>query len=102
MFLYLFTISIQLYSVEMIINGKIPISGWSSNKRKTYEESDNESGLWSLPEEGWITVEVDGSFVSQSGQAGIGVVAREETCISPHGEFCLIVQMQLKKRHEHV
>jgi hypothetical protein len=76
MFLYLFTISIQLYSVEMIINGKIPISGWSSNKRKTYEESDNESGLWSLPEEGWITVEVDGSFVSQSGQAGIGVVAR--------------------------
>jgi hypothetical protein len=31
----------------MIIKGKIPISGWSSNKKKTYE-SENESGLWRL------------------------------------------------------
>jgi hypothetical protein len=32
----------------MIIKGKIPISGWSSNKKKTYEESENGSGLWRL------------------------------------------------------
>jgi hypothetical protein len=42
-------------------------------------------------------------LLSQSGQAGIGVVGiTGEPCISLHDEFCLIVQALLKRRHEHV
>lgn len=32
---------------------------------------------WEPPPDGWIKVNVDGSFVPQTGEAGIGVVARD-------------------------
>lgn len=36
----------------------------------------NSQGKWQAPPEGWIKVNVDGSFVTETGNAGVGVVAR--------------------------
>jgi hypothetical protein len=32
---------------------------------------------WEPPPAGWIKFNVDGSFVQQSGEAGVGVIARD-------------------------
>ncbi|KAF8697530.1 hypothetical protein HU200_035862 [Digitaria exilis] len=39
-------------------------------------QGDTEGTAWTPPEEVWTKLNVDGSFVAQTGQAGVGVVAR--------------------------
>nr|CAB3478466.1 unnamed protein product [Digitaria exilis] len=34
------------------------------------------TGTWQQPPEGWSKMNVDGSFVSEDGRAGVGLVAR--------------------------
>ncbi|RLN15823.1 hypothetical protein C2845_PM02G17800 [Panicum miliaceum] len=57
--------------------GKLPCS--SSDNRKQTSAGSKELGrtAWEPPPAGWTKVNVDGSFVSQSGEAGIGIIARD-------------------------
>jgi hypothetical protein len=57
--------------------GKLPCS--SSDNRKQTSAGSKEVGrtAWEPPPAGWTKVNVDGSFVSQSGEAGISIIARD-------------------------
>jgi ribonuclease HI len=39
----------------------------------------NEKRSWSRPEEGWVKLNVDGSFHQESGEAGIGMILRDSS-----------------------
>ncbi|KAF8651412.1 hypothetical protein HU200_052400 [Digitaria exilis] len=46
------------------------------------EERKERTNVWKPPSEGWIKVNVDGSFVEQTGEAGVGVIALIFQCAS--------------------
>ena len=61
--------------------GKAPCSG-SDNRRKGPERQGELMGSarWEPPPSGWAKCNVDGSFVSQPGEAGVGAVVRDSEC----------------------
>jgi ribonuclease HI len=48
-------------------------------KNKTVVEEQERKSKWEPPPVGWVKFNVDGSFVQQSGEAGIGVIARDSS-----------------------
>ncbi|RLN13275.1 hypothetical protein C2845_PM09G14780 [Panicum miliaceum] len=62
----------------MTRNGKATCSP-SDKRRKPAAGTDEHAGKasWVPPQPGWVKINVDGSFVAQYGDAGVGVVARD-------------------------
>lgn len=55
---------------------------------------------WVAPPDGWMKVNVDGSFVEQSGEAGVGVVVRNHRgdVVCRHGGCCSDMDRLMKPR----
>lgn len=72
--------SIKGDSQVSALNRKDMSSAWQAGKRKG---KDRATGVipskWTIPPEGWTKVNVDGSFVQATGEAGIGIVARNSS-----------------------
>jgi len=56
-------VRIEIY-ITQIIKGSKKTSKRTERKTK-----------WDLPSDGWVKLNVDGSFVQQNGGAGVGVIA---------------------------
>nr|CAB3477240.1 unnamed protein product [Digitaria exilis] len=54
------------------VQGEVSATG-EGDKAEDWKEG---TKGWEPPREGWIKVNVDGSFVEQTGEAGVGVIAR--------------------------
>ncbi|RLM75306.1 hypothetical protein C2845_PM15G03980 [Panicum miliaceum] len=61
--------------------GKLPCTESSKRKQSCAGSKVLGKTAWEPPPTGWIKINVDGVFVSQTGEAGIGVIARDsERC----------------------
>ncbi|XP_028804651.1 uncharacterized protein LOC114759610 [Neltuma alba] len=65
-----------LKNVVTLVNEFWVARGWM--KEKTLSASNREGLIWKAPDHGCIKVNIDGSFLSKSGKAGIGVIFRNE------------------------
>lgn len=62
------------------VNGQAMASDLGANRRKGKEKIVQKAEVkWQAPDPGWTKVNVDGSFVIDSGAAGVGVVARNSS-----------------------
>ncbi|KAF8691185.1 hypothetical protein HU200_040302 [Digitaria exilis] len=63
--------------MEASSKGKGPMHDWQED-RNTKVDHSKRSGQyrWQLPSPGWVKVNVDGSYVAETGTTGVGVVAR--------------------------
>ncbi|GJN08410.1 hypothetical protein PR202_ga26323 [Eleusine coracana subsp. coracana] len=49
------------------------------NEAKTRDrEQDKKRARWNPPSTGWVKLNVDGSYVEETGQAGVGIIARDD------------------------
>lgn len=56
--------------------GKEIIGDSDQRRESKMQEEQLSRAKWTPPKEGWTKINVDGSYVEQSGEAGIGVIAR--------------------------
>jgi hypothetical protein len=64
-------IQVKLKSDIVSSKGKEPCSAFDNRAAEAVLQS------WAPPAQGWIKINVDGSFVEQTGDAGVGLIARD-------------------------
>ncbi|WVZ73611.1 hypothetical protein U9M48_021897 [Paspalum notatum var. saurae] len=72
--------------IPVVAKGKgkqplVPDRGRLDKEARGLSDGENQGSVgegWQKPGSGWVKVNVDGSFVEQTGQAGVGVIARDQ------------------------
>ncbi|GJN13531.1 hypothetical protein PR202_gb00245 [Eleusine coracana subsp. coracana] len=64
--------------VEASEKGKSKIWDPGNGAGTRVREQAEEKPRWIPPTSGWVKVDVDGSYVQETGQAGVGIIARDE------------------------
>jgi len=60
------------------VKGKFPLNVFAGKrKQKVHLEKQTPKLLWRPPEEGWIKINVDGSYVKATGEVYVGVIIRD-------------------------
>lgn len=91
---------------EAEIKGKGKAPYWPFDKRKksiAEEPVLEHKSVWEPPPPGWVKFNIDGSFVQQSSEAGVGVIARDrggQITLSAWHVLSSGARMQLKRRPE--
>lgn len=70
-------------------------------KQEVPKEKQTAKLLWRPPEEGWIKINVDGSYVERTGQASAGVIIRDHNAHVLHGSTYFIASLQKKQSSLH-
>jgi hypothetical protein len=84
---------------ESATHAKLKTESFSSKGKEPCSVSDNKersdfSMGWEPPPEGWTKINVDGSFVEQSGAAGVGVIARDDKGTVIFTAWCAIARCE--------
>ena len=83
--------------------GKLPCSVPRKHKQSSAGSTSLGRTTWDPPPAGWTKVNIDGSFVSQTGAAGVGVIARDSQRRIIFTAWCSFsgVKMQQKRKPRH-
>jgi hypothetical protein len=60
--------------------GKKPLGNYQTDTSNEANKRKTKSQEWKPPDQGWLKVNVDGSYMKETGHASVGIVIRDHTC----------------------